>query len=303
MSDGSQLARTIEIPGVVTVTHGNGGLTKIIVTPDAQGPGSYPVAEIYTNGATVTRYDVAGRRLLFCSRTSRFEAGKAIRGGVPVIFPWFGPHSANPSLPQHGFVRASEWRVASTRWRAHGEASIVFAFESSDETRAMWPFDFELRYTVSVGARLTMTLEVTNRSESEFRFEEALHTYLSVSDIRRVHISGLENTEYLDKVDGMSRHQLGMQPLRFTGETDRVFLNTDADCRVHDPERADILVRKEGSLSTVIWNPWQAKAESLPDLGGDQWPGMVCVETANVEENVVALAPGASHIMRAVIEP
>lgn len=302
MSNISNARSSFEIPGLVTFGEGQGDLTRIIVTTGDLGPWSQALAEIYPHGATVTRYDRAGRQLLFTSRTSKFEAGKAIRGGVPVIFPWFGPHPDNPDLPQHGFARTADWRVVSSCRHEHGEAAVTLALSSSEATRAVWPFDFELRYTVAVGRRLEMTLEVKNRSASEFRFEEALHTYLSVSDVRLIRITGLESTAYVDKVGGSARHRSEQGPLTFSGETDRVFVNTSADCRVHDPVHGDVAVRKSGSLSTVVWNPWQKKAESLPDLAGDQWHTMVCVEAANVMENAIILAPGATHTMQAVIE-
>ena len=303
MYDRSKLNNPFDIPEALSVEAGIGGLTKVLVCTGAPVSATKAAAEIYLNGATVTQYSVDGRPILFCSRTSKFEQGKAIRGGVPVIFPWFGPHPTDHTLPQHGLARAAEWTIVSTYRYANDEAAVVLGLESSDATRAIWPFDFSLRYTVTVGKRLEMALEVTNRSASEFKFEEALHTYLAVSDVRNIRITGLENTEYLDKVAGLERKRLDTSPLALTGETDRVFLNTTGACRLHDPEFGDTVVRKEGSRSTVIWNPWEAKAEALVDMAGNQWPGMVCIETANAMENLVTLAPGASHTMTAIIDP
>jgi glucose-6-phosphate 1-epimerase len=300
MDNNAELNNRFGIPGLISVEQGNGGLTKVVIT---SGPDSRAVAEIYLNGATVTRCDIDGRALLFCSRTSKFEPGKAIRGGVPIIFPWFGPHPTDPKLQQHGLVRSAEWTIASTQRAADGGAAVTLGFESSEATRAIWPYDFSLRYTVSVGRTLEMALEVTNRSSSEFRFEEALHTYLPVSDVRAATITGLENTEYVDKVDGMKRKRLSSDPLVLSGETDRVFLNTPAACVLHDPVNGNIIVGKDGSRSTVIWNPWETKAEGLADLAGGQWPGFVCIESVNGMENSVTLAPGASHTMTATVAP
>lgn len=297
MTDTAQTDAPQTLADGVTLGPGNGGLPRITIA--VQGA----MAEIYLNGATVTRYDVAGRPVLFCSRTSKFEPGKAIRGGVPIIFPWFGPHPTDPQIPQHGLVRAVDWTVAAAHRTAPDEASVVFSLDSSAVTRAVWPNHFELRYTVTVGARLELALQVTNRSAAAFSFEEALHTYLAISDVREVRITGLEQTEYLDKVDGLARKRQGMEPLKLTGETDGVFVNTKAACHLHDARHGDVVVRKEGSESTVVWNPWDAKAESLADLAGGQWPGMVCIETVNAMENAITLAPGASHTMKAIIEP
>jgi D-hexose-6-phosphate mutarotase len=284
------------MPEGFTSGPGNGGLTRITVTVEGAE------AEIYLNGATLTRYEVEGEPVLFCSRTSKYEPGKAIRGGVPVIFPWFGPHPTEPGQPQHGLVRAADWHLDSMRRIAPDLAELTLTFESSDATRAAWPFDFGLRYTVSVGKRLEMALEVTNRSMSDIRFDEALHTYLAVGDVRKIAIAGLEDCEYVDKVDGGARKRLGAESLRLTGETDRVFVDTSEACRLFEPGRPDVLVGKEGSLSTVVWNPWETKAEAMSDLAGGQWPGMVCIETVNALENAVTLSPGASHTMKAIVE-
>jgi glucose-6-phosphate 1-epimerase len=303
MSDVTSLGGPFAIAGAVSLAQGAGGLTKVVLRAGQSSAGRGAVAEVYLNGATVTRYDVGKRAVLFCGRTSKFAPGKAIRGGVPVIFPWFGPHPTDASRPQHGLVRAAAWTVDATHQYADGAAAVVLALESSQETRAVWPYDFALRYTVTLGRRLDMALEVINRSSTEFRFDEALHTYLAVSDVRRIAIHGLEQTEYYDKVEGMARKRHGNAPVELEGETDRVFVNTTAPCRLTDPVNGEVIVRKEGSLSTVVWNPWETKAEALPDLAGGQWPEMVCIETANALENAVVLAPGASHTMRAVIEP
>jgi glucose-6-phosphate 1-epimerase len=134
-------------------------------------------------------------------------------------------------------------------------------------------------------------------------FEEALHTYFSVEDVRDIDIRGLEGTDYLDKVDGMVKKTQGAAPIRFNGETDRIYLNTQATCTIHDPGRQRrILVRKSGSDSTVVWNPWVEKAGAMTDFGDLEWPEMVCVETCNVNAHAVTLAAGTSHVMRATIE-
>ena len=294
---------TFDIPGIISVGPGNGGLTRAAITIGGTDASTRVEAEIYLNGATITRYDVGGRPILFCSRTSKFAPGKAVRGGVPIIFPWFGPHPTDPSLQQHGVVRAAEWTLVSTNAAAGGDAVMVLALESSEATRQIWPYDFALQYTVTVGRRLEAALEVTNRSATEFRFAEALHTYLAVSDVRNVRITGLERTEYIDKVDAGARKRLDEVPLALTGETDRVFVNTDAACTLRDPVNGDTTVAKEGSLSTVVWNPWETKAEGLADLAGAQWPGMICIETCNAMENEVTLAPRAVHTMKTIIAP
>jgi glucose-6-phosphate 1-epimerase len=158
-------------------------------------------------------------------------------------------------------------------------------------------------YTVRVAARLELSLRVENTGATPFTFEEALHTYLAVSDIRKVAVQGLAGVACLDKVRGMQRFTQGAEPLTFSGETDRVCLDTEAACEVDDPglERR-IRVEKSGSRTTVVWNPWVKKAQAMPDFGDDEWPGMLCIETANAAANAVTLAPGAAHEITARIE-
>ena len=143
-----------------------------------------------------------------------------------------------------------------------------------------------------------MSLEVENRDEREFTFEEALHTYFAVSDIADVTISGLERTPYLDKVGGLTQRTQDDMPIRFSGETDRAYLETMATCSIDDPGlQRRIVVSKDNSRSTVVWNPWIAKARAMQDFGDEEWRGMVCVETANVGVAAVPLAPGERHRM------
>lgn len=298
MTDHEQLARKFAIPDVVDIGVGKGGLTRLAITAPAAD------ANVYLHGAHVTHFAPArGKPVLFLSDESHFAAGKAIRGGVPVIFPWFGPKAGDPAAPAHGVARTIEWELTGVRQAGNGDVSIVLELSASDATRALWPHDFHLRYTVVVGKSLCLTLEVQNTSAEPWTFEEALHTYLSVGDVRQVSIEGFAGRYYLDKVDGQKRKTQPPGPITIVGETDRVYLDTTETIAVTDPLFARTLrISKEGSASTVLWNPWVAKAKALSDFGDDEWPMMLCVETANAGENAMSLAPGASHTMRARIE-
>jgi len=291
------LQRQFEIPGIVRIEPGNGGLTRLVITsPQA-------AAEIYLHGAHVTRFEPAGQRpVLWMSRRSWFEPGKPIRGGVPICFPWFGPKPNDPAAPTHGLVRLRQWTIESVRHdSAAGAVIATLSFRSDASTRAFWPGDFLIRHIVTVGPSLQMRLEVTNTSTQSIRFDEALHTYLAVGDIREVFVEGLGGTTYLDKAGGQSTQRQQIDPqIRFTGETDRVYFDTQATCVVHDPQfRRRIQIEKSGSNATVVWNPWIAKARSMPDFGDDEWPGMVCVETVNALKHAVELQPGQTHAMAA----
>lgn len=287
------------LPAAVRVEPGDGGLPCLAID-SARG-----TAQVYFQGAHVAAWHPAGapHPVLWLSRRSSFEPGKPIRGGVPICFPWFGPHPADASAPAHGFARLREWTLIEAH--EDGDGTVALALELSGEGLSpLWPHRFRAVHRIQVGRTLRMALEVHNVGTSSFTFEEALHSYFSVSDIRRVGITGLEGTEYLDKMAASARVREGSEPIRFTGETDRIYLDTRAGCTIHDAGRPRrIVASKEGSDATVVWNPWIAKARAMPDFGDDEWTEMVCVETCNVNAHAVSLAPGGIHVMTAIVEP
>ena len=292
-----QLQSRYGIPGALRFEAGPNALIRAIVaTPQAE-------AEIYLHGAHVTQYRPrGGRPVLFMSAHSRFEPGTPIRGGVPIVFPWFGPRAGDPSAPMHGFARSVEWRMESATQASDGSVTIVLGLDAANATHPAWPHAYILQYRIGVGSTLELALEVRNATPRTIIFEEAFHTYLAVSDVRQVSIVGLAGTQYLDKTDGMRRKSQGAEPIRITGETDRVYLNTKATCVVDDPGGGcRLLVEKGGSDVTVVWNPWIAKAHAMPDFGDDEWPQMLCLETGNAADHAISLAPGHRHEMRAVI--
>ncbi|HEX8297064.1 MAG TPA: D-hexose-6-phosphate mutarotase, partial [Chthoniobacteraceae bacterium] len=276
---------------------GLGGLTRLRISSALSEAG------IYLQGAHLDHFrPVDAAPLLFLSDDSLFAPGKPIRGGVPVCFPWFGPHPQDSTLPAHGFARISEWEVESLTGSMAAGVTVVFRLTSNAETRALWPHDFVARLRIEATEQLVMTLEVENPSAIPIQFEEALHTYFEVSDVRQVSVTGLEGAAYFDKTDGMKAKHLSREPLLVVLETDRIFPANQARCIIDDPgSPRRIIVEKSGSNSTVVWNPWVAKAAALPDFGDDEWPRMLCIETANVTPDAVTLAPGARHAMSAII--
>ena len=188
-----ELNRRFAIPGVAQITSGNGGLPRVsIATPVASG-------EIYLHGAQITSWSPAGHEdVIFLSRQSQFEAGKAIRGGIPVCFPWFRNKVDDPKAPSHGVVRTKAWALESVE--VHGNGVLVSLSTVSDEgTRAWWPHDFHLLHRATIGSQLTQELVVTNTDPGPVRFEEALHTYYHVDAAESVHILGLDGVAYLEK--------------------------------------------------------------------------------------------------------
>ncbi len=288
--------RQWEIPNTAIFSDTPGGLVRLeIETPLAS-------AEIYLHGAHVAKFQPVGQApVLFLSKKSHFTPGKAIRGGVPIIFPWFGPKADQPEAPAHGFTRTAAWELESVSQAQGGEVHVAMRFASSDATRALWPHDFVLRFNVVIGAALEMTLEVENTSEGPFTYENALHTYLTVCDVLEIGVFGLEGAEFIDKVDGGQRKRQKKTLVGIHKETDRLYLNTTATCSVNDLSLSRrIIVEKSGSNSTVVWNPWQGKGMSLTDLA-EEWPRMICIETVNAADNAITLAAGDRHSTRAIV--
>lgn len=289
---------TAALPSSVSLGPGQGGLPRLtVLNPLGQ-------AAIYLHGAHVTAWQPAGHvPVLWMSGESQWDAAKPIRGGVPICFPWFGAHASDRSAPGHGFARLLDWTLVDARDDGQGATHLAFRLTQPASPPAAWPHPFEAIFRVTVGASLVMTLEIANPGPAVFSFEEALHTYFAVNDVRRIAIAGLEGTGYLDKVGGTTERTQGLEPIRFTAETDRVYLNTQAACTIEDPGLGRrMVVRKSGSDATVVWNPWIAKSKAMPDFGDGEWPGMVCVETGNVNVHAVTLAPGARHAMTAAID-
>ncbi len=252
----------------------------------------WSTAGIYLHGAHVTNFTRHGEPpLLFMSQCSRFAPEQPIRGGVPVIFPWFGPREG---LPQHGFARLKTWDLKEFSPAPDGSVSVRFRLPDYPEASSFPPFSAE--YIVTVDRALTLTLKVTNQSRDEsFTFENCLHTYFEVGDVRKISIKGLTGCRYLDKVANFAKKTENAEAVKIASEVDRVYLNSTGTVEILDPVLSrKTIIEKLGSSSTVVWNPWAAKAQQMPDFGNDEYLRMVCVESGNVGSNQVTLAPGES---------
>jgi len=291
----ADLDREFGIPGIASVVEGNGGLPKVRITsPHASG-------EMYLHGGHVTSWKPTGaNEVLFLSSQSRWEDGHAIRGGVPVCFPWFGNKEGDPKAPAHGFVRTKAWQLESITQA--GDAVAVSTFTESDQnTKKWWPADFRLVHRVTFGSELSLELVLTNTGTSSLRFEEALHAYYKVRQVEMARVRGLDGVHYLDKTDrNQEKTQHGQVVI--SSETDRVYLNTSNTVELEDPvlERR-IRVAKENSHTTVVWNPWAQKAHSMSDLADEEWRQMICIETSNVADFAVNLEPSRQHTMKAIV--
>ena len=288
---------SFDIPNALHFEETSGGLVRAVIsTPAAE-------AHVYLQGAHVTHWTPRGQRpVLFVSPRSLFTPGKAIRGGVPIIFPWFGARGDGRPGPAHGFARSMDWAIEGAKLRNDGKVEITLALPPNDATRDWGYTAFHVSFGVTVGSELEMELETRNDAQEPLTYEEALHTYFAIADIHQASVSGLEGTTYIDKTDGFKRKQQVSEPLRIAKETDQVHLCARTICTVWDPlwDRR-ITIEKSGSASTVIWNPWSEKSKGMSDMVADGWKQMLCVETANAADNAVLLSPGASHTIAATI--
>jgi len=271
------------------------------------GAGDMPVAEVSNalgrasialQGAHVLSYQATGEQpLIWMSDEATYAPGKSLRGGVPICWPWFGPHASDSSLPGHGPARTVAWKPVASETLNNGATRISFELIENDKTRQMYSQPLRVQLHISVGSSLGLTLETTNLGDTPFTLGQALHTYFNVGDVRQVTISGMDGCSYIDKVDGGTKKQQ-QGDVTIASEVDRIYLGTGSQATIVDPVmNRQITITSSGSASTIIWNPWIENAEKMGDLGPDGYLHMLCVETANAADDVIELAAGASHQM------
>ena len=295
MTDIDALNDEYGIPGQVTFTESFGGLAFAEMT-NVNG-----TAVVALQGGHLINWTPRDQPpVIWLSKDAKFAPGKSIRGGIPVCWPWFGPHARESSFPAHGFARTNPWQVIAAGLTHGGGIRLVLNLEKNNAPSRQWPYSTELVMHITLGAALEIELVTRNIGAAPITIGEALHTYFAVGDVRGIAIYGLEDCEYLDKVDhGRRKRQTG--PVTFSGETDRVYLDTINDCLIDDPGlNRRIRITKRGSRSTVVWNPWHDKAAKMGDLGGDGYLKMVCVETANAADNVVSIEAGGEHHLKVI---
>ena len=280
----------------VRVTTGPGGLARATLTT-AHGD-----AGVCLQGAHVTHWQPRGATpVLFLSTRAEMAPGRPIRGGVPVVFPWFATRAGAPTAPAHGFARTRPWRLDTVE-QAGDAVTLTLLLEADETTRRLWRHDFLLRYRITLASTLTLALEVVNTSSEPWAFENALHTYLAVGDVTAVTVEGLAGASFIDKTDGMRRKRQDEASLRIVAETDRVYVGTRGRCVVDDPVHdRRLVIDKHGSATTVVWNPGAERAAAVPDLGPGEWRHLLCVETANAADDALRLAPGERHEMVATL--
>jgi len=281
----------------VQFVHGKGGIPVAVITSP------HATAEVSLYGAHVLQYQPTGRNdLLWMSSESPFEVGKPIRGGIPVCFPWFGPHADDPKKPMHGFARLQMWKVESVSVASDDEVRLHLALRENPETMALWPHAFRAEMIIVVGKTLTVTFRCTNVGTTPFSYGGALHSYVAVQNIADVGIHGLQGCKFYDGPNASALTEQTDAVLRIQKEENRRYLGTTADCVIEDAAASrSIRVGKRGSRVTVVWNPWEATAKSLPDMPDEGYKTMVCVEAVNAYDDTVHLDPNMSAELETTI--
>lgn len=282
--------------GGVEFVEGQGGLPLAVVkSPSA-------TAQIYLHGAHLAGYEFAGQPpLLFVSSRSLFAPDQPIRGGVPIIFPWFAARNGADRSQMHGFLRTMRWNVCEVT-RREDDVAIILTIQSTPATREIWNCDFAASYAVSVGSTLKMELAVRNLSSEAFTFENGLHTYFAVSDINDISVSGLRGHYYRDRSVSEEWQLDSADVITFARRTDRLYRDARGPCIIRDPGlKREIVIAKGDSATTVVWNPYQVREGEFADLDQEDCRRFVCVESCNARENAFTLQAGQTHSLRVMI--
>jgi glucose-6-phosphate 1-epimerase len=288
-------------PEELNATHGIAGNLRFVT-----GKGGFTLIEVDNGKARALISPYAGqvlsfRRagepedLLFVSEHAYYQPGKAIKGGIPVCWPWFGPDPEGKGRPVHGFVRNRDWQVLGTATQEDGATSVRLGITPDEAIRALWPHPFELTLEITVGRSLGLVLCSFNPDTVPLTLTQGLHSYFRVGDVARAQIRGLGSKHYIDKLDGGAvKTQQGT--VTIDGEVDRLYTGVDHDLVIDDPVFGRrIRIAAEGSASAVVWNPWAATAAAMADLGDEEYTGLLCVETTNAGPDAVRIIPGENY--------
>jgi glucose-6-phosphate 1-epimerase len=260
-------------------------------------------------GAQILSYQRAGEPpLIWLSEQAAFQRGQAVRGGVPVCWPWFGDLGRNPpevqallqdEAPFHGLVRNLDWRLEGIDAQLDA-VRLAFVIEPPPGLPG-WPNATDLRLDIRLDDRLSLCLTSHNRGATPVAISQALHSYFAVSDIRQVRVAGLGDCPYIETQEGwQERRQEG--ELSIVGETDRIYLDLPSRLTLVDEGwNRRLHLEAQGSRSAIIWNPWIDKAQRLSQFAEDAWQRMLCIETANVMNDVVQLKAGERHSLQLIV--
>lgn len=281
--------------------HGNGDQLKFF---EGEGGGAFisirnksAQALISLFGGQVLSYKPACEHqdLLFLSDKAIYNQEKAIRGGIPICWPWFGPDTEGLSNRSHGFARNSFWAVASTDVSEDSATKITLKPVQSPETTEIWPHQFDLILEITITNTLDLNLVTRNKGDKPFFITQALHAYFQIGNINHVQVLGLEDTDYLDKLDSaQQKKQTGA--VTIAEEVDRIYTGPQSPLIIEDPIiNRNIQVSFTGGNTAIIWNPWKIKSSQMTDLDANDYNHFLCVETGNVATDVVKILPDSEH--------
>ena len=266
---------------------------------------SFASAHIALYGAQILSYKPLEQPdVLWVSDHSHFKVGKAIRGGIPVCFPWFGPHQTDKTKPQHGFARTSNWQVQAVKQLTDGATDIQLILEQSVDTLKLWPFSFRAMINFIVSDTLQVTLRVTNTGTTSFQYSDALHTYFNISDIAAVKLDGFDNSPYYEAF-GDQLFQQANTSLHSDIENNRRYIQHSGEAIITDPGyNRKIRIGKTGSKVTVVWNPGPITSKNFNDMRPDGYKNFICIEPANAYAGIdmVNLASGEDFSISTTIK-
>lgn len=285
------LARRFDVPGALSVKAEGGAGVIVIETPAAS-------AKIALQGAHLLSWTPAGEAdAVWLSPLTGIGTGKAIRGGIPVCWPWFGPHPSDTSAPSHGFARNVDWELTAAE-HIGDVMRVVLELPPSDLQRRHGFEALGLTLAFEIGGELSLALTSENRGAAPITITEALHTYFQTADVKKIRIEGLDGASYLDNSEGGKRKsQSG--PISIDREIVRIFDETTSPVTLTDPGLARrIEIRKSGSDATIVWNPWtRAGTSSFTDIPSGDFAKFVCVESGNAGGRAVTIPPGGRHVL------
>ena len=283
----------------LSFVEGKGGLPFIKVENE------YASALISIYAAQVLSYklkleDGGNNELLFVSESAYFEEGKAIKGGIPICWPWFGRDPENLGRQMHGFARNMLWQLEDTSSTSAGDTKIVLSLTESKDSYKLWPHDFKVILTITIGKSLHLSLQTINTGKEAFTITQALHTYFSIADIQQVQLEGLDGVQYLDMVNGANKTEVQLDGVNVNQEVDRIYTDAPNYATLIDTKsQREVTIETSGSKTTVVWNPWIDISKSSGDLNDDAYQRFICVETANAAEDVVLVEPNESFKIEA----
>jgi glucose-6-phosphate 1-epimerase len=290
------------IENCLSLKEGEGGLPFIEVDNE------HAIALVSIYGAQVLSYkpklndniENPENDLLFVSEKAYFEQDKAIKGGIPICWPWFGRDPEGLGRQMHGFARNMLWQLEETSPVDNGDTKIVLSLEPTEKTHELWPHDFKVLLTIVIGKTIRLSLKTINTGSASFSITQALHAYFSVSDINQIHVEGLDKVEYIDTVAGIFKTKVQEGDVTVNQEVDRIYTKAPAQTKLLDKKlNRVVIISSKGSKTTVVWNPWSDLSEKSADLENDAYQSFICIETANAADDAIVVEPNESFVIEA----